>query len=307
MNVKGIGMNTRESSAIKSTQWEEWNQRSTLSRRTLLRRAGLAGAAAMALGAGLNAGSGLAPRSALAAGWDDSETKPTIMLVHGAWADGSSWDEITALLLQAGYPVTAAAIPLSALAADVARVQSVLALQSGPTVLVGHSIGGAVISGAGFGQSNVKALVYISAFAPDQGETIGQLAGGKGFAPEPGTAPSSLYLDSQGYAYLRQDAYLKYFAPDVSLPIAQIKAAAQRPVTLSYLSNVAGPAAWRALPSWFLVSTNDQMINPDLQRFEAQRMGSTVLEVASSHASPLSHPLQVFQLITQAVRVAAAG
>jgi pimeloyl-ACP methyl ester carboxylesterase len=306
--MKGSSMNHREElSTQKKPLQSEQNVRSTLSRRTLLRRASVTAGAAMALGAGLTTGGGLAPRSALAAISRDSGSKPNVVLVHGAWADGSSWDEVTALLLQAGYPVTAAAIPLSALAADVARVQAVLGLQTGSTILVGHSIGGAVISGAGFGQSNVKALVYISAFAPDRGETIGQLVGGKGFAPEPGTAPSSLYLDSQGYAYLHQDAYLKYFAPDISLPIAQIKAAAQRPVTLSYLSDVAGPAAWRALPSWFLVSTNDQMINPDLQRFEAQRMGSTVIEVASSHASPLSHPLQVFQLITQAVRVAAAS
>jgi pimeloyl-ACP methyl ester carboxylesterase len=306
MNVKGSGMNTRESSAIKSTQWEERNQRSALSRRTLLRRAGQAGAAAMALGASLNAGSGLAPRSALAAGWDDSETKPTIVLVHGAWADGSSWDEVAALLLQAGYPVSTAAIPLTALADDVARVQSLLAQQTGPTVLVGHSIGGAVISGAGFGQPNVKALVYVSAFAPDQGETLAQLAGR--FPPEPGTTPGkSLYLDNQEFAFLLRAAYLQYFAPDVLPALAQIKAAAQRPVAISYLGDVAGPAAWRSLPSWFLVSKNDQMINPDLQRSEAQRMGATVLQVASSHASPLSHPFQVFQLITQAASVAVAG
>ena len=156
------------------------------------------------------------------------------MLVHGAWAHGSCWDEVSALLIRVGYPVTAvtaAAIPLTALADDVARVQSILAQQTGPTILVGHSIGGAVISGAGYNQPNVRALVYVSAFAPDQGESIGQLAGGSGFPPEPGTAIGpSLFLDTQGYAYLHRDAYLQYFAPDVSPTVARIKAAAQRPV-----------------------------------------------------------------------------
>jgi pimeloyl-ACP methyl ester carboxylesterase len=263
----------------------------------------------MALGAGLTAGGGLTPRAAFADdGGTGSGPKPNVVLVHGAWADGSSWDEVSALLLQAGYPVTAAAIPLSALADDVARTQSVLAQQTGPTVLVGHSIGGAVISGAGAGQPNVKALVYVSAFAPDKGESVGQLVGGSGFPPEPGTAiGTSIYLDNQGYAYLHRDAYLRYFAPDVFPPMARIKAAAQRPVAASYLGDVAGPAAWRTLPSWFLVSTNDLMINPDLQRFEVKRMGATVLQVASSHSSPLSHPFQVFQLITQAAKVAVAG
>jgi pimeloyl-ACP methyl ester carboxylesterase len=270
-----------------------------------LHRAGLTAGAAVALGMGLKAGGGLGPLSAFA---DDGATgsgpKPNVVLVHGAWADGSSWDGVSELLLQAGYPVTAAAIPLTALAEDVARTRSVLALQTGPTILVGHSIGGAVISGAGFNQPNVKALVYVSAFAPDQGESVGLLVGGKGFAPEPGTSPTSLFLDNQGFAYLHRDAYLQYFAPDVDPEVAQIKAAAQRPVAVSYLGDVAGPAAWRTLPSWFLISTNDLMINPDLQRFEAKRMGATVLEVASSHSSPVSHPRQVFHLINQAAKVA---
>ena len=163
-----------------------------------------------------------------------------------------------------------------------------------------------MISGAGYNQPNVRALVYVSAFAPDQGESIGQLAGGSGFPPEPGTAIGpSLFLDTQGYAYLHRDAYLQYFAPDVSPAVARIKAAAQRPVAASYLGNVAGPAAWKTLPSWFLVSTNDLMINPDLQRFEATRMKAQVLQVASSHSAPVSHSWQVVQLISQAAKVAA--
>lgn len=298
----------REATPTTSAPQEGPGGNSTLSRRTLLRRAGLSAGAAVALGAGLSAGGGLAPRAARAAERSAAGTRPNVVLVHGAWADGSSWDEVSALLLQAGYPVTAAAIPLSGLADDVARTQAVLALQTGPTILVGHSIGGAVISGAGYGQPNVKALVYISAFAPDQGESVGQLAGGSGFSPEPGTAVgTSLFLDSLGYVYLHRDAYLQYFAPDVFPPLAQIEAGGQRPLAASYLGDVAGPAAWRTLPSWFLVSTNDLMINPDLQRFEARRMGATVLEVASSHASPLSHPLQVVQLIAEAAKVAAGA
>ena len=301
-------MNNREelSNHTKSPQ-DEQNPGPTLNRRTLLRRAGLTAGAAMALGAGPPVGALLLPMPHVPPARATPRPKPNVVLVHGAWADGSSWDEVTGLLLHAGYPVTAAALPLSALADDVVRTQSVLAQQTGPTVLVGHSIGGAVISGAASGQSNVKALVYVSAFAPAQGETIGKLVGGSGFSPEPGTATSSLSLDTQGYAYLQRDAYLQYFAPDISPTIARIKAAGQRPLAASYLGNVAGPAAWRTLPSWFLVSTNDQMINPDLQRFEAKRMNATVLQVASSHAAPLSHPLQVFQLITRAAKAAVQG
>ena len=292
----------------KSAPREEQNSGPALSRRDLLCRAGATAGTAMVLGAGVAAGGGLAPFSAVAAertGWG---ARPNVVLVHGAWADGSSWDGVTALLLQAGYTVTAAAIPLSSLADDVARTRAVLALQSGPTILVGHSIGGAVISGAGSGQQNVKALVFASAFAPAQGETIAKLTGGSGFSPEPGTAIGpSLFPDNQGFVYLHRDAFLRYFAPDVDPAVARIMAVRQRPVAGTYLGDVAGPAAWKTLPSWFLISTMDMMINPDLQRFEARRMGATVLEVASSHVSPVSHPLQVFQLITQAAKVAAGA
>ncbi|MBV9282934.1 MAG: alpha/beta fold hydrolase [Chloroflexi bacterium] len=281
-----------------------------LSRRDLLRRAGLTAGAAVALGLGLESGAGLAPSPALAATASAPGPTPSIVLVHGAWADGSGWNEVIALLQLAGYPVTgiaATATPLSTLAEDVARVQSVLALQAGPTVLVGHSIGGAVISGAGSGEPNVKALVYVSAFAPDIGESIGQLVTQKGFPPEPGTAPSSLIVDQQGYAYLTRQAFRQYFAPDIPAEMARLMAATQRPVNGAYLGDVAVSAAWHTLPSWFLVSTQDQMINPDLQRFEAQRMGAKTLEVASSHASLLSHPWQVVQLVDQAAQVAVAA
>ena len=302
-------MNDREArSRSQQVLLEKQEPHVGLSRRTLLRRAGLTAGTALAVGAGLSAGGALIPNAARAAVSSDAAPKPSVVLVHGAWADGSSWDEVAGLLLQAGYPVTTVAIPLTALADDVARTRAALAQQTGPVVLAGHSIGGAVISGAGAGQSNVKALVYISAFAPDQGESVGGLVGRSGFPPEPGTAVgTSLYLDDQGYAYLFNDAYLRYFAPDVAPSLARIKAAAQRPVAASYLGNPAGPAAWRTIPSWFLVSTRDQMINPDLQRFEARRMKATVLQVASSHASPLSHPAQVFGLIAKAAGVAVAS
>jgi pimeloyl-ACP methyl ester carboxylesterase len=301
-----MAMRTRDESTVNiCPSPADKHARPVLTRRDMLRRSGATVGAALALGAGLD---GLAAGVAVAAAQGTSGAKPNIVLVHGAWADGSSWDDVIALLLSAGYPVTAVAIPLTALADDVARTRSILAQQTGPTILVGHSIGGAVISGAGAGQPNVKALVYVSAFAPDQGESVGQLAGGSGFPAEPGTAIGpSLYPDSQGFIYLHRDAFLRYFAPDVAPSKAQVMAAKQRPVAGTYLSNTAGPAAWRTLPSWFLVSTRDQMINPDLQRFEATRMNATVLQVASSHASPVSHPLQVVQLITQAARVTVPG
>ena len=298
MTVRSTSFASQESSA------DEQNPRPGLNRRDLLRRAGMTAGTALAAGMLLQNGTSLKPPSAAASARTPATPRPNVILVHGAWVDGSSWNEVIALLLKFGYPVMAAAIPLSSLADDVARTRALLALQTGPTVLVGHSIGGAVISGAGFDQPNVKALVFVSAFAPDQGETIGQLAGGSGFPPAPGTAPSSLVPDEQGFLYLQRDAYLRFFAPDVFPPLARIMAATQRPIAGSYLNDQAGPAAWKTLPSWFLISTNDQMINPDLQRFEAKRMGATTLEVASSHASPVSHPFQVFQLITEAARVA---
>src|SRR6185312_4834166 len=165
---KGRSMTVRSASfARQEFSADEQNSRSGLTRRDLLRRAGATAGTALAASVLLQSGATLNPPSAAAATRTPKTDKPNVMLVHGAWADGSSWNEVIALLLQAGYPVSAAAIPLSSLADDVARTRALLALQTGPTVLVGHSIGGAVISGAGFDQPNVKALVFVSAFAPD--------------------------------------------------------------------------------------------------------------------------------------------
>jgi pimeloyl-ACP methyl ester carboxylesterase len=227
-----------------------------------------------------------------------------VLLVHGAWADGSSWSGVTAILQSRGHHVVAVQLPLTSLAQDVAWTRHVLADRlQGPTVLAGHSYGGAVISGAATGVSNVIGLVFVSAFAPDAGDTLGGLIAR--FPPEPGT--SHLVPDSLGFLWIDPAAFPANFAQDVDPETARVMAAVQKPLAAGILGEPAGPAAWRTLPSWYLVSTLDRMINPDLERFFAARMRARTVEVASSHASPVSHPREVANLILAAARGGSPG
>jgi pimeloyl-ACP methyl ester carboxylesterase len=171
----------------------------------------------------------------------------------------------------------------------------------GPTVLAGHSYGGAVISGAATGVKNVIGLVFASAFAPDEGETLGGL--GALFPPPPGLAHTQ--PDSLGFLWFDPAAVPTYFAQDIPVEEARVLAAVQKPIAARSFIDPAGPPAWKTLPSWFLVSTEDRMINPDLERFMADRIGATTIEVRSSHASPASHPREVAKLILAAARVRA--
>jgi pimeloyl-ACP methyl ester carboxylesterase len=271
---------------------------------TPTRRAVLKGTAALAGLAAVQA-SGLAPAAAAApAATSSGHPKANVLLVHGAWVDGSSWSQVIAILQQRGYNVVTVQLPLTSLAEDVAWTRHVLAERlEGPTVLAGHSYGGAVISGAATGLENVIGLVFASAFAPDEGESLGEL--GSRFPPPPGLAHTQ--PDSLGFLWFDPAAIPTYFAQDLPVQQARILASVQKPIAARCFTDPAGPPAWRTLPSWFLVSTQDRMINPDLLRFMAARIGATTVEVRSSHASPASHPDLVARLIRAAARVGARG
>jgi len=260
--------------------------------KTPTRRTVLKGAAALA---GVAAAQGLAaPASA-----SGHRQKANVLLVHGAWVDGSSWNAVTSILQQHGHTVLAVQLPLTSLADDIAWTRHALAERlSGPTVMAGHSYGGAVISGAATGVSNVIGLVYASAFAPDQGETLGGL--NAGFPLPPGLAFAQ--PDSLGFLWFDPAAIPGNFAQDLPAADARVLAAAQKPIAARAFTDVAGPPAWKTLPSWALVSTQDRMINPALERFMAARMHATTIEVRSSHASPASHPKEVAGLIMAAAR-----
>jgi pimeloyl-ACP methyl ester carboxylesterase len=222
--------------------------------------------------------------------------RPNIVLVHGAWADGSSWSAAIERLQADGYRVTAPQFALTKLADDVARLRHVLARQPGPTVVVGHSYGGQIITALGEDAPNAVALVYIAGQALDEGETIGALLG-QG-PPTPSIA--HLDYDEQGFAWLPEDDFLNHFAADVDPTKARVMYAVQQPLHGSAWDDVMGPPAWKSLPSWFLVAEGDQTIPPDAQRQFAARMGATTTEVATNHVAMVSHPEEVVTMIETA-------
>lgn len=220
-----------------------------------------------------------------------------IILVHGAFADGSSWRHVIPLLQDAGHTVIAVQLPLSSLNDDIALTRQVTSSVQGPTVLAAHSYGGAAISGAGSGLANVTALVYIAAFAPAEGETVLELNQRFPATPglqaiRPGYAPDVLIID--------REQFPQVFAGDVDPSEGRVLAAAQKPVAIPCNTQPLGPAAWQTIPSWYLISENDQTVNPDLQRMLASRMHATTRSISSSHASLLSHPQAVAEIIMQA-------
>jgi pimeloyl-ACP methyl ester carboxylesterase len=231
------------------------------------------------------------------------DARPNIVLVHGAWADGSSWSAVIERLQADGYHVTAPQFPLNALANDVARLRQVLALQPGPTVVAGHSYGGQIITALGPDAPNVVGLVYIAAFGLDQGESIGELLA-KG---PPTPALAHLSVDPQGFAWLPEDDFVNHFAADVEPVKARAMFAVQQPLHTNALAEVMGAPAWRSFPSWFLVADGDQAIPPEAERQFSTRMGATTVEVASNHVAMVSHPEEVLSLIGTAARAVAAG
>jgi pimeloyl-ACP methyl ester carboxylesterase len=230
-------------------------------------------------------------------------TKPTIVLVHGAFADGSSWARVIPILENDGYAVIAVQNPLTSLADDVATTKRVIEAQKGPLVAVGHSYGGAVITAAAAGRSNVKALVYVAAFAPDAGEVLE--APGKKFAPP--ALSSALVPDAAGFLYIDRAKFHDAFCKDVPTADARVMAATQKPVNGSVFTASVPGGAWKTIPSWYIVASEDRAINPELERFYAKRIGATTTEIKSSHVPFLSHPNKVAQVIEAAATASTGG
>jgi pimeloyl-ACP methyl ester carboxylesterase len=228
--------------------------------------------------------------------------QPNIVLVHGAWADGSSWSAVIQHLQADGYHVTAPQFGLTRLADDVARLRQVLARQPGPTLVAGHSYGGQIITALGTDAPNVVGLVYVAGMGLDEGESIGALLEQGPFGP----ALAHLDVDPQGFAWIPEDDFVNHFAADVDPVKARVMCAVQQPLHWSALEEVMGVPAWKALPSWFLIADGDQAIPPEAQRQWAPRMGATTVEVATNHVAMVSHPDQVLQLIRTAAQAVPA-
>jgi pimeloyl-ACP methyl ester carboxylesterase len=229
---------------------------------------------------------------------------PNIVLVHGAWADGSCWSNVIERLQADGYKVTAPQLPETSLADDVARVRHVLTRQSGPTVLAAHSYGGQVITSLGADAPNVVGLVYIAGFGLDEGESIGALL--QQVPPTP--ALGDIDVDSEGFAWIPEDGFLAHFAADIDPVKARVMYAVQQPLHTSTFDDVMGVPAWKSLPSWYLVAQNDQVIPPDAERQFAQRMSADTIEVASGHCAMISHPEETLErIVTAANAVAVPG
>jgi pimeloyl-ACP methyl ester carboxylesterase len=226
----------------------------------------------------------------------NSEMLPNIVLVHGAWSDGSIWSAVTERLQGDGYNVIAPQFSLTSVEADVARLEQHLARLTGPIILVGHSYGGEIITALGPTNPNVVGLVYIAAFGLDEGETIGELL--QNGPPMPALA--NMEIDAQGFAWLPLDDWVDHITSDVDPAQAKALFAAQQPVSMSLFTYVMGVPTWKSVPSWYMVATNDEALPPDAERFFAQRMGATVVEIESSHVPLVSQPDAVTNLIETA-------
>jgi pimeloyl-ACP methyl ester carboxylesterase len=224
--------------------------------------------------------------------------QPNIVLIHGAWAEGSCWSDVIERLQADGYHVTAPQFPLTALADDVARLRQVLNLQDGPAVVAGHSYGGQIMTALGADAPNVAGLVYIAAFGLDQGESLGGLLSQGPVTP----ALAHLFTDKQGFGWLSEDDFVHHFAADVDPVRARVMYAVQQPLAMSAFEDVMGVPAWKSRPSWYLVATDDQALPPAAERQFAARMGATTVEIPSSHVAMVSHPGDVAQLIETAAK-----
>jgi pimeloyl-ACP methyl ester carboxylesterase len=241
-----------------------------------------------------------------------STTRPTVVLVHGAWADASSWGGVVARLQDDGYDVRAVPNPLRSLAGDAASVRTFLDTLTGPVVLVGHSYGGAVITNAAAGAPQVTALVYVNAFAPDTGEAATALAGpDSALAADPTTifdfVPATPPPTPGTDLYLRPSTVAGSFAVELDARARALVAATQRPATLGALNEPSGPPAWRTIPSWYLVGTEDRIIPPGAQRAMAARAGAAVVEFRAGHVGLVADPDAVAQVVRQAASATAGA
>ena len=224
--------------------------------------------------------------------------RPNIVLVHGAWADGSCWSEVIELLQAAGFGVRAPQFPMSSLAEDVARLRQVLEFQEGPTIVAGHSYGGQIMTALGTNAPNAVGLVYVAAFGLDEGESLGALLSQGPVTP----ALAHLFTDARGFGWLSEEDFVDHFAADVDRSRARVMWAVQQALASSAFTDVMGPPAWKSLPTWYLVAQNDEAIPPDAERQFAARMGATTVEIPSSHVAMVSHPAKVAELIEQAAQ-----
>jgi pimeloyl-ACP methyl ester carboxylesterase len=239
----------------------------------------------------------------MSANQNETHPRPNIVLVHGAWADGSSWSSVIEHLQADGYHVTAPQFPLTSLADDVGRLRHVLALQDGPTVIAGHSYGGQVMTALGTDAPNVVGLVYIAAFGIDEGESLGGL-----LAQGPPTpALAHQFVDNEGFVWLTEDDFIDHFAGDVDPVKSKVLYAVQQPLSVSAFNDVMTVPAWKFLPSWYLVAQDDQALPPDAERMFASRMNATTIEVPSGHLAMVTHPVDVVKLTETAAEAALAA
>jgi pimeloyl-ACP methyl ester carboxylesterase len=228
---------------------------------------------------------------------NSNSNKPSIVLVHGAFSDGTSWKKIIPIFEEEGFTVIAVQNPLRSLAEDVATTKRVIDAQKGDVVLVGHSYGGSVITDAAAGSDKVKALVYVAAFAPEAGETVGALLG-KFPAAALGTA---LAPDSANFLYIDRAKFHHVFAEDLPEKETSVMAAAQKPIAANAFGEATVSAAWKTIPSQYVVTTLDHAVNPELQRFMAKRIGAQTTEVKASHVPFLSRPIEIAGVIKAAI------
>jgi len=232
--------------------------------------------------------------------------KPTVVLLHGDWADASGWSDVIKRLQHDGYPVVAPPNPLRSLSGDAAYVRAFLDTLSGPMVLVGHSYGGAVITNAATGDPNVRALVYVDAFMPDEGQTVFQLAGpDSAISADPTTifnfVPATLPPTPTTDLYLKTSVFLRAFANGVPRSKARILAASQRPATLAQ-NEPSGVPAWRTIPAWYLIGTQDHIIPAAAQRAMAEHAGARISSFKAGHLGLVSRPNAVTRVIERAAR-----
>ena len=223
-------------------------------------------------------------------------TNMNIVIVHGAWADASSWSKVIPILEKAGHRVIAVQLPLHSLADDVATVKRAIDLLGGPVILVGHSYGGMVITNAGYNNPNVKGLVYVAAFAPQEGQSLGT------FVDVTKLPKNLLIIDSGGFAFINPAMFAGAFAQDVNSTEADIMAVVQKPLSTSIFAEKSGPPAWKQLPTWYQISENDRMIPPAVEQMFAKQMNATTISLPASHASYVSHPNEIAQLILNATK-----
>jgi pimeloyl-ACP methyl ester carboxylesterase len=217
-----------------------------------------------------------------------------IILVHGAFADGSSWSQVIPILEKAGHRVIAVQLPEHSLYEDVATVKRAIDFVKGPSILVGHSYGGLVISNAAYNNPNVKGLVFVAALALKDGQSFSDIV-------ETNKIPKDLFIaDKGGFIYLNSTKFHDSFAQDVNSSQTDIMAGIQKPINQSILSEKSGPPAWKQIPSWYQISENDRMIPPSLEQMFAKQINATTISIPSSHASLVSHPNEIAQLILDA-------